>query len=140
MRDNAVTMICANPDLVVKSESCIVVCAGSIAQLYSQLGGRVGFAGKPEAAIYTEALTRAKAIAGRDIPKKRILAMGDGLQTDIKVAADNGFDAYFIAGGIHAIEFDEVIAEGGAIKAGNIIKSRYADISLAGVCDQLRWF
>jgi ribonucleotide monophosphatase NagD (HAD superfamily) len=69
-----------------------------------------------------------------------MLAVGDGLRTDIIGAADNGFDAYFIAGGIHAIEFDEVTTGGGAIKAGNIIKSRYADINLVGVCDQLRWF
>lgn len=139
MRDNAVRMICANPDLVVRSGDRMVICAGSIAKLYSRLGGQVFFAGKPEAAIYTEALDRAKTIAGRDIKKSRLLAVGDGLQTDIKGAADNGFDAYFIAGGIHAAEFNELGAKGGVKKAINTIKSRYSNLNLVGVCDHLRW-
>jgi ribonucleotide monophosphatase NagD (HAD superfamily) len=101
--------------------------------------GQVIFAGKPEAASYTEALDRAKTIAGRDISKSRLLAVGDGLPTDIKGAADNGFDAYFIAGGIHAIEFNELGAEGGVKKAINTIKSRYSKLNLVGVCDHLRW-
>tara|TARA_R110002049_G_scaffold309008_2_gene515721 strand:- start:887 stop:1783 length:897 start_codon:yes stop_codon:yes gene_type:complete len=139
MRDNAVMMICANPDLVVRSGPRMVICAGSIAKLYSQLGGKVIFAGKPEREIYTEALSRAKAIAGRDIPKNRLLAVGDGLLTDIKGAADNGFDAYFIAGGIHAIEYDELRTEDDAKRAVNTIKSQYSKLNLAGVCNRLRW-
>lgn len=52
-------------------------------------------------------LRRAASLTGRDIPKSRLMAIGDGLATDVKGAADNGFDAYFVVGGIHASEFEE---------------------------------
>lgn len=139
MRDNAVIMICANPDLVVRSGNRMVICAGSIAQHYSQLGGTVIFAGKPEAAIYDEALKKAASLVGRDIPKSRILAVGDGLPTDIKGAADNGFDAYFISEGIHANEFDDMNTAADVMKASETIKSQYLGLKLIGICDRLRW-
>lgn len=135
MHGNAVEMICANPDLVVRSGNRMVICAGSIAQRYALLGGKVSFAGKPEPAIYEEALKRAAALTGRDIPKSRLLAIGDGLATDIKGAADNGFDAYFIVGGIHASEFDKLNAQ----EAVNRIKNRFLGLNLVGVSDRLSW-
>ena len=139
MRDNAVEMICANPDLVVQSGGRTVICAGSIAQQYAKLGGKVVFAGKPEALIYEEALKRAASIAGRNIAKSRLLAVGDGLPTDIKGAAKNGFHAYFITGGIHANDLGDMSMEANVTKAVNKIESQFLDINLAGICDQLRW-
>ena len=135
MHENAVEMICANPDLVVRSGNRMVICAGSIAQRYAHLGRKVSFAGKPEPAIYEEALRRAASLTGRDIPKSRLLAIGDGLATDIKGAADNGFDAYFIVGGIHASEFDELNAQ----EAVNRIKTKFLGLNLVGVSDRLSW-
>ena len=135
MHENAVEMICANPDLVVRSGNRMVICAGSIAQRYAHLGGKVSFAGKPEPAIYEEALRLAASLTGRDIPKSRLLAIGDGLATDIKGAADNGFDAYFIVGGIHASEFDELNAQ----EAVNRIKTKFLGLNLVGVSDRLSW-
>ena len=135
MRENAVEMICANPDLVVRSGNRMVICAGSIAQRYAQLGGKVSFAGKPEPTIYDEALRRAAALTGRDIPKSRLLAIGDGLATDITGAANNGFDAYFVAGGIHAREFGKLNAQ----EAVNRIRTKSLGINLVGVGDQLSW-
>lgn len=135
MHENAVEMICANPDLVVRSGNRMVICAGSIAQRYAHLGGKVSFAGKPEPAIYEEALRRAASLTGRDIPKSRLLAIGDGLATDIKGAADNGFDAYFIVGGIHASEFDELNAQ----EAVNRIKTKFLGLNLVRVSDRLSW-
>ncbi|MGJ5621198.1 TIGR01459 family HAD-type hydrolase [Sulfitobacter sp. MF3-043] len=135
MHENAVEMICANPDLVVRCGNRMVICAGSIAQRYAHLGGKVSFAGKPEPAIYEEALRRAASLTGRDIPKSRLLAIGDGLATDIKGAADNGFDVYFIVGGIHASEFDELNAQ----EAVNRIKKRFLGLNLVGVSDRLSW-
>lgn len=135
MHENAVEMVCANPDLVVRSGNRMVICAGSIAQRYAHLGGKVSFAGKPEPAIYEEALRRAASLTGRDIPKSRLLAIGDGLATDIKGAADNGFDAYFIVGGIHASEFDELNAQ----EAVNRIKTKFLGLNLVGVSDRLSW-
>ena len=37
--------------------------------------------------------------------KRRILAIGDSLRTDIAGAAAGGIDSVFITGGIHAAEF-----------------------------------
>ncbi|WP_083444970.1 TIGR01459 family HAD-type hydrolase [Pseudorhodobacter aquimaris] len=135
----SVEMICANPDLVVRSGDRMVICAGSIAQRYAQLGGKVIFAGKPEAAIYDEALREAADIAGRNIPKSRLLAVGDGLLTDIKGAADNGFDAYFITDGIHAKAFDNLSIGANVTRAREVIEGQCPDINLVGMCDRLRW-
>jgi HAD superfamily hydrolase (TIGR01459 family) len=43
MRDNEVALVCANPDLTVRSGSRMVICAGSIAARYAQMGGRYQF-------------------------------------------------------------------------------------------------
>ena len=79
-------------------------CAGALADLYVQLGGETRIAGKPHAPIYREAMARAEAIRG-DADKARALAIGDGVQTDIRGALDNGIDAVFIARGIHANQY-----------------------------------
>ncbi len=139
MRDNAVQMICANPDLVVRDGNRMVICAGSIAQRYSQLGGTVIFSGKPQASIYQEARNRVNALANRKVPKGRLLAVGDGMPTDIKGAANNGLDAYFISGGIHADEFGDMNISANMVAATKIIESRYSGINLVGIGDRLRW-
>ena len=72
MRDNAVEMICANPDLVVRSGKRMVICAGSIAQYYTQLGGKVTFAGKLKPAIYDEALKKSGYSGCSRCPKRQI--------------------------------------------------------------------
>ena len=94
-----VHMHCLNPDRVVIRGGVPEACAGAIADLYQGLGGRVTWYGKPHAAIYRHALHRAG-----DPPKDEVLAIGDGLQTDILGAARMGFDAVFVSGGIHAGE------------------------------------
>ena len=78
-------------------------------------------------------------IAGRNIPTRRLLALGDGLLTDIKGAAINGLDAYFITGGIHAKEFGDMNIQTNVTKAVNKIESLFLDINLVGISDQLRW-
>jgi HAD superfamily hydrolase (TIGR01459 family) len=94
-----VLMHCLNPDRVVMRGGVLEACAGAIADLYEQLGGRVNWYGKPHEAIYRHALH----LAG-DPPAGEVLAVGDGLQTDILGAARMGFDAVFVSGGIHAGE------------------------------------
>ena len=94
-----VHMHCLNPDRVVIRGGVPEACAGAIADLYQGLGGRVTWYGKPHAAIYGHALHRAG-----DPPKDEVLAIGDGLQTDILGAARMGFDAVFVSGGIHGGE------------------------------------
>ena len=94
-----VHMHCLNPDRLVIRGGVAEACAGAIADLYQGLGGRVTWYGKPHEAIYVHALHRAG-----DIPHDEVLAVGDGLQTDILGAARMGFDAVFISSGIHAGE------------------------------------
>ena len=91
-----VTMHCLNPDRLVIYGGVPVPCAGALADLYERLGGRVRWYGKPHAAIYRHALHRAG-----DPPPDAVLAVGDGLLTDILGAARMGLDAVFVSGGIH---------------------------------------
>jgi len=96
-----VPMICANPDLTVERGSRIVYCAGSLAAEYERLGGAVTYAGKPHGPIYGLAFERIVALAGKQVAINRILAIGDGLRTDIRGATDAGIDSVFIASAIH---------------------------------------
>jgi len=97
--DRDVHMHCLNPDRMVIRDGVPEACAGAIADLYAMLGGRVTWYGKPHSAIYGHALHRAG-----DPPHDQVLAVGDGLRTDILGAAQMGFDAVFVSGGIHAGE------------------------------------
>jgi HAD superfamily hydrolase (TIGR01459 family) len=90
------TMICANPDKVVRKGDILVPCAGAIAEEYELLGGKVLMAGKPFSPIYDVALDMAGAP-----DKALVLAIGDGPETDIKGALANGLHCVFISGGIN---------------------------------------
>jgi len=94
-----VHMHCLNPDRLVIRGGVPEACAGAIADLYAMLGGRVTWYGKPHETIYRHALH----LAGNP-PADEILAVGDGLQTDVLGAARMGFDTVFVTGGIHAGE------------------------------------
>ena len=97
-------MVCGNPDVVVERGDRLVYCAGSIADLYATLGGEVLYAGKPYRPIYDLALAKAEAAAGRKVPLKRVLAIGDSVRTDLKGARTVGVDFLFVTSGIHAEE------------------------------------
>ena len=101
MRERDLPMICANPDIVVHSGPDLLWCAGALAERYAGLGGKVIMAGKPHAIIYEAALKEAQALRKAPIDRSRILAVGDGLFTDIRGAASQGLDALFITSGIH---------------------------------------
>lgn len=93
-------MICANPDLVVVHGDTLEYCAGAVAELYEQLGGRVVYHGKPHAPIYA----RARALLGGAAPE-RVLCIGDSLRTDIAGANAAGLASLLVVGGIHRAEF-----------------------------------
>ena len=97
----SLTLICANPDIVIHRGDDLVFCAGALARLYEELGGSVIYAGKPHPPVYDRAVTLAELARGAPIDRRRVLAVGDGMRTDIAGAADAGFDALFITGGIH---------------------------------------
>ncbi|MES1989705.1 MAG: TIGR01459 family HAD-type hydrolase [Pseudomonadota bacterium] len=96
--------VCANPDLVVERGPRHICCAGSLAKLYEDLGGKVTYFGKPHGPIYDIARARLAAIKGATVADAHILAIGDGIGTDIKGAAGAGIDALFITGGIAAAD------------------------------------
>jgi HAD superfamily hydrolase (TIGR01459 family) len=91
------TMLCANPDLVVHRAERLVYCAGSLAKAYEALGGTVTYYGKPHLPVYQAALQA----AGNP---RRPLAVGDGLLTDIRGANAAGIEVLFIADGVHGEE------------------------------------
>ena len=104
MRARGLTMICANPDIVVERGDALVYCAGAIADRYAEAGGDVIYAGKPYRPIYDQALAIAQAKRGRPADRERVLAIGDSVRTDLKGAAAFGIDCLFVTAGIHAEE------------------------------------
>ena len=77
-----IPMICANPDIQVERGDRVLYCAGALGQLYTSLGGKVHYAGKPHSPIYEEALRKLENIQGK-INLDKILCIGDGVNTDI---------------------------------------------------------
>lgn len=104
--DRDVPMICANPDIKVQRGDKIIFCAGAIAQLYRKMGGRVSFAGKPYLPIYHMAMARIEHVCGRAVSKDQVLAIGDGVHTDIEGAANADLRSIFVASGVH-VDADE---------------------------------
>ena len=99
-----VPMICANPDLVVERGHKLIPCAGAVAALFEELGGAVRIAGKPYAPIYVAALEEARNHRG-DFARERVLAIGDGMPTDVKGAISQGLELLYISAGIHARDY-----------------------------------
>lgn len=100
-RDRDLDLLCANPDLVVRMGEHLMWCAGTVAAQYEKLGGKVVMAGKPHAPIYRLAFDEVETIAGRPVDHRRLLAIGDGIGTDIRGANIADIDALFIASGMH---------------------------------------
>lgn len=90
-------LICANPDLVVIYDGRPMVCAGALAARYAELGGgAITYYGKPHGAVYETCIGLLGGMA-----RRRILAVGDSLHTDIAGARAAGVDALLVTGGIH---------------------------------------
>jgi HAD superfamily hydrolase (TIGR01459 family) len=104
MRSRDLLLLCANPDVVTELAGRRVQCSGAVADCYARLGGRVIYAGKPQAPIYDRALDVAAELRGESMRRDRVLVIGDSLSTDIAGANANGFDSLFLWGGIHAGE------------------------------------
>lgn len=104
-RARGVPMLCVNPDIVVERGDRLIWCAGALAERYREMGGETMIVGKPYAPIYETALERVAALTGAPVDKARLLAIGDGVETDIRGAFQQGIDALFVTGGIHATVF-----------------------------------
>ena len=94
-------MICANPDIKVERGGELVWCAGALAADYEGKGGDVTYAGKPHLPVYEQAFSTIAKLAGRHIAKENILAIGDGLETDLRGADAAGLASVLIASAVH---------------------------------------
>ncbi|MFK7870199.1 MAG: TIGR01459 family HAD-type hydrolase [Roseobacter sp.] len=102
-KQRGLKLLCANPDIVVDRGEVREWCAGALAQLYTEMGGESLYFGKPHPPIYDLARRRLAALGG-SIPDSRILAIGDGVLTDIAGAMGEDIDSLFISGGLAAAE------------------------------------
>jgi HAD superfamily hydrolase (TIGR01459 family) len=88
-------MICTNPDLIVDRGNTRELCAGSVAMIFEKMGGKVIYFGKPYPEVYNQSI---------DNKDKKILCIGDNLNTDIKGANLMNYDSMLISNGIHKKE------------------------------------
>ncbi|MDJ0859179.1 MAG: TIGR01459 family HAD-type hydrolase [Dinoroseobacter sp.] len=102
-KQKGMKLLCANPDIVVDRGERREWCAGALAQLYTEMGGESLYFGKPHPPIYDLARARLAELGKTPAPD-RILAIGDGIATDIQGAQGEDIDSLFITGGLAAAE------------------------------------
>ena len=122
-------MVCANPDLVVIHHGRRSICAGAVAERYEALGGTVRWHGKPMPGVYH---TVFQWLGVAD--KRRVLAVGDSLRTDIAGANNAGIDSVLVLTGIHAEELSAIEPHALAEALG-----RHGDDRPTAVIDHFRW-
>ena len=88
-------MICTNPDLIVDRGNKRELCAGSVAMVFEKMGGKVVYFGKPYPEVYNQSINN---------KNKKVLSIGDNLNTDIKGANLLNYDSLIISNGIHKFE------------------------------------
>ena len=91
-------MICTNPDLIVDRGNKRELCAGSVAMVFEKMGGEVIYFGKPYPEVYNQSI---------DNNNKKILSIGDNLNTDIKGANLLNYDSLLISNGVHKNEIKD---------------------------------
>ena len=102
-KQRGLKLLCANPDIVVDRGDVREWCAGALASLYTEMGGESLYFGKPHPPIYDLARRRLAEL-GPQVSDDRILAIGDGVLTDIAGAMGEDIDSLFISGGLAAEE------------------------------------
>ena len=114
-------MICTNPDLVVDRGDKRELCAGSVALVFKKMGGEVVYFGKPFPEVYNQSI---------DNKNKKVLCIGDNLNTDIKGANLLNFDSLVISNGVHK---DEIEKEG-----IEIVSKKYESV-VNFIQSELKW-
>ena len=94
-------MVCTNPDLIVYRKDRKEYCAGSIAKIFETMKGKVIYYGKPYPQIYKYCIQN----------EKKVLVIGDNLNTDIRGANNMHYDSLFITNGIHKDEFKNSVQD-----------------------------
>ena len=102
-KQKGLKLLCANPDIVVDRGEVREWCAGALAALYTEMGGESLYFGKPHPPIYDLARRRMEKLD--DLPEDpRIIAIGDGVNTDVLGGVQEQIDVLFITGGLAAAE------------------------------------
>ena len=114
-------MICTNPDLIVDRGEKRELCAGSVALVFEKMGGEVIYFGKPFPEVYNQAINN---------EGKRVLSIGDNLNTDIKGANLLNFNSLIISNGVHK---DEIKKEG-----IDVISKKY-EVVVNFIQTELKW-
>jgi HAD superfamily hydrolase (TIGR01459 family) len=114
-------MICTNPDLIVDKGNKRELCAGSVAMVFEKMGGNVVYFGKPFPEVYNQAI---------DNKNKKILSIGDNLNTDIKGANLLNYDSLIISNGIHKNEIKD---------KGIITVSKKYEVVVNFIQSELKW-
>ena len=114
-------MICTNPDLIVDRGEEREYCAGSVAKTFEEIKGSVIYFGKPYPPVYN---------MSTNVKNKKVLCIGDNLNTDIKGANIQNFDSLFITNGIHRQEILKV-------KLNQILKKYEVNINY--IQERLKW-
>ena len=114
-------MICTNPDLIVDRGNTRELCAGSVALVFEKMGGEVVYFGKPFPEVYNQSINN---------KKKKVLSIGDNLNTDIKGANLLNYDSLIISNGVHK---DEIKKEG-----IDIVSKKY-EVVVNFIQTELKW-
>jgi HAD superfamily hydrolase (TIGR01459 family) len=114
-------MICTNPDLIVDRGNKRELCAGSVALIFEKMGGEVIYFGKPYSQVYNQSINN---------KNKKVLSIGDNLNTDIKGANILNYDSLLISNGIHK---NEIIKEG-----INVVSKKY-EVIVNFIQTELKW-
>ena len=114
-------MICTNPDLIVDRGEKRELCAGSVALVFEKMGGEVIYFGKPFPEVYNQAINN---------EGKRVLSIGDNLNTDIKGANLLNFNSLIISNGVHR---DEIKKEG-----IDVVSKKY-EVVVNFIQTELKW-
>jgi len=114
-------MICTNPDLIVDKGEKRELCAGSVALVFEKIGGEVLYFGKPFPEVYNQSINN---------NGKKVLSIGDNLNTDIKGANLLNYDSLIISNGVHK---DEIKKEG-----IDMVSKRY-EVRVNFIQTELKW-
>ena len=121
-----VTLICANPDIQVRIGDQLVWTAGSLARIYEDEGGAVVYPGKPYDPIYELAEARVADLLGRPVNRDRLLAIGDGPETDLKGAMNRDMACLYVGTGLNLAGEGSFESDTAAVMKKFGVTTRYA--------------
>lgn len=97
---HGIPMVCANPDYITINPDGISKShmPGAMARLYEKIGGTCLYFGKPNVAHFEACIQKL------NLPRDKVVHVGDSLHHDIKGANDANIDSVFVTNGVHRDE------------------------------------